>query len=255
VGEGGTTVTWTIAEVARLSQVTARTLRHYDAIGLLRPAGTGPGGMRHCEREQLLRLQRILLLRDLGLGLDAIASVIDDQDQRGTRQVLARHHAWLLAESERLATLARTVERTVEELSGGVEMQAEELFEGFDQARYAAEAEERWPEQYAESKQRTAGWTKQDFAAAAREGVDLARRFAALAEEGAPVEDPRVQEAVADHYEAVSKFWTPNAAAYRGLGELYVADDRFREYYDKHRAGTAEYVRDAIAVYASANLT
>ena len=137
--------------------------------------------MRLYEREHLLRLQRILLLRDLGLGLDAIASVIDDQDQHGTQAVLARHHSWLLAESDRLARLARTVERTMEELSGGEAMQAEELFDGFDQARYAAEVEERWPEQAAESRRRTANWTRDDFAAAAREGVELAQRFAALA--------------------------------------------------------------------------
>lgn len=248
-------MTWTIAQVAQLSKITARTLRHYDAIGLLRPAGTGPGGVRLYEREQLLRLQRILLLRDLGLGLETIASVIDDQDHRGTRAVLGRHHDWLLAESDRLARLARTVERTIEELSGGEEMVAGELFDGFDQARYAAEAEERWPEQFAESRRRTANWSREDFAASARQGAELAQRFAALAAEGVPVDDVRVQEAVTEHYESVCQFWTPNAAAYRGLGEMYVADERFRQYYDKHGEGTARYVSDAMAVYASANLT
>lgn len=248
-------MTWNIAQVAQMSKVTSRTLRHYDSIGLLPPAGTGPGGVRQYEREQLLRLQRILLLRDLGLGLDAIASVIDDQDQRGTREVLDRHHSWLVAESDRLARLARTVRRTVEELSGGEEMQAEELFEGFDQSKYQAEVEERWPEQAAESRRRTAHWSREDFANAARGGMELAQRFAALAEQGVPVDDPRTQEAVAEHYEVVCQFWTPNAAAYRGLGEMYVADERFRQYYDKHREGTARYVSDAMAVYAEANLT
>jgi DNA-binding transcriptional MerR regulator len=247
-------VTWTIAQVAQLSKVTTRTLRHYDAIGLLRPADTGPGGVRYYERDQLLRLQRILLLRDLGLGLDAIASVIDDQDQRGTREVLGRHHSWLLAESDRLARLARTVQRTIEELSGGTEMRAEELFEGFDQAKYQAEVDERWPEQAAESRRRTAHWIRDDFAEAARKGVELAQRLAALAAGGVPVDDARTQEAVAEHYEGVCQFWTPNAAAYRGLGEMYVADERFRQYYDKHGEGTARYVCDAMAVYASANL-
>ena len=248
-------MTWTIAQVAQLSKVTTRTLRHYDAIGLLPPAGTGPGGVRHYEREQLLRLQRILLLRDLGLGLDAIASVIDEQDQRGTREVLGRHHAWLLAESERLARLARTVQRTIGELSGGTEMQAEELFEGFDPAKYQAEVEERWPEQGAEARRRTAHWTRDDYAEATRKGAELAQRFAALAAGGVPVDDPRTQEVVADHYEDVCQFWTPNAAAYRGLGEMYVADERFRQYYDKHGEGTARYVSEAMAVYAAANLT
>ena len=248
-------MSWTIAQVARLSRITTRTLRHYDAIGLLCPAGTGPGGVRVYEREQLLRLQRILLLRDLGLGLDAIASVIDDQDRRGTREVLDRHHAWLLAESERLARLARTVQRTIDELSGGEKMDVEELFEGFDPSRYEAEVQERWPEGAAESRRRTAGWSRADFADAAHRGVDLAERFAGLAAQSVPVDDARTQEAVAEHYEWVCLFWTPNAAAYRGLGEMYVADERFRQYYDKHGQGTAQYLCDAMAAYAAANLT
>lgn len=247
-------MSWTIAQVARLSRITTRTLRHYDAIGLLRPAGTGAGGVRLYEREQLLRLQRILLLRDLGLGLDAIASVIDDQDRRGTRDVLDRHRTWLLAESERLARLARTVQRTIDELAGGEEMDVEELFEGFDASRYEAEVQERWPEGAAESRRRTANWSREDFADAARRGVDLAQRFATLAAESVPVDDPRTQEAVAEHYEWVSLFWTPNAAAYRGLGDMYVADERFRQYYDKHGEGTARYLREAMAAYAEANL-
>jgi DNA-binding transcriptional MerR regulator len=255
VREGGTTVTWTIAQVAAMSKITTRTLRHYDAIGLLRPADIGPGGVRQYEREQLLRLQRILLLRDLGLGLDAIASVIDDQDQRGAREVLGRHHSWLLAESDRLARLARTVQRTLAEMDGGTEMSVEELFDGFDPSAYEAEVEQRWPRQAAESRRRTADWSREDFADAARRGVELAKRFATLAAERVPVDDVRTQEVVAEHYQDVCRFWTPNAAAYRGLGEMYVADERFRQYYDTHGEGTAQYACDAMAVYADANLT
>ncbi len=61
-------VAWSIAEVARMSKVTSRTLRHYDDVGLLRPAYVGSNGYRYYEQEQLLRLQQILLLRELGLG-------------------------------------------------------------------------------------------------------------------------------------------------------------------------------------------
>jgi DNA-binding transcriptional MerR regulator len=247
-------VTWTIAEVARISKITTRTLRHYDAIGLLRPVGVGPGGMRLYGRDELLRLQRVLLLRDLGLGLDVIASVLDEQDQRGTEIVLARHRDWLLSESERLTRLATTVQRTLDSMAGGTEMQPEELFEGFDQSKYEAEVNERWPEQAAEARRRTADWTSEDFKEAARQQGELTRRFADLAQEGVAAGDPRTQAVVADHYNGVCQFWTPNAAAYKGLGEMYVADERFRQNYDKLGPGTARYVRDAIVVYADANL-
>jgi DNA-binding transcriptional MerR regulator len=248
------TVMWTIAEVARISKITTRTLRHYDAIGLLRPVGAGPGGVRLYGHAELLRLQRVLLLRDLGLGLDAIASVLDEQDQRGTETVLARHRDWLLSESERLARLATTVQRTLDSMAGGTDMPPEELFEGFDHSKYEAEVNERWPEGAAEARRRTARWTSEDFKEVGRQQDGLARRFADLAREGVPAGDPRTQAAVAEHYDVTCQFWTPNGAAYRGLGEMYVADERFRQHYDRHGPGTAQYVRDAIVVYADTNL-
>ena len=58
------------------SGTTSRTLRHYDDIGLLKPSRTGDNGYRHYDQDALVRLQRILLLRELGLGLPAVAEVI-----------------------------------------------------------------------------------------------------------------------------------------------------------------------------------
>jgi MerR family transcriptional regulator, thiopeptide resistance regulator len=87
---------WSIAEVARMSGVTTRTLRYYDAIGLLRPAYVQPSGQRFYETPDLLRLQQILLLRELGVGLADIAAAIGSGP--GTLAALRRHHTRLLAE-------------------------------------------------------------------------------------------------------------------------------------------------------------
>jgi DNA-binding transcriptional MerR regulator len=79
---------WSIAELAKLSRVSSRTLRHYDQVGLLPPAYTGHNGYRHYTQPELLRLQRILLLRELGLGLETIGQVLDGQaDQLGALNV------------------------------------------------------------------------------------------------------------------------------------------------------------------------
>lgn len=65
-----------------MSGVIAQTLRHYDDIGLLTPARIAANGYRQYDREQLLRLQQILLLRELDMDLSAIAAVVDGaQDQ------------------------------------------------------------------------------------------------------------------------------------------------------------------------------
>ena len=67
---------WSIQEVARLAGTTSRTLRHYGAIGLLEPSRVGDNGYRFYDERAVARLQRILLLRDLGLGIPAIAEVL-----------------------------------------------------------------------------------------------------------------------------------------------------------------------------------
>lgn len=68
-----------IAEVARMSGVTARTLRHYDEIGLLAPAWIGANGHRYYEERQPLRLQQVLVLRALGVGLPEIGRILAAQ--------------------------------------------------------------------------------------------------------------------------------------------------------------------------------
>ena len=67
-----------IGTVARLAQVSVRTLRHYDEIGLLKPAWADPQtGYRWYSPEQLHRLHRILVLRDLGVSLTEIGTLLE----------------------------------------------------------------------------------------------------------------------------------------------------------------------------------
>lgn len=129
---------WSIQQVARLSGVTARTLRYYDEIGLLRPARVGANGYRYYEHEQLLRLQRILLLRELGLDLATIGSVVDAEHD--PVEALRHHHRRLLDEWERLRRLAGTVAATIDHLEEGIDMPAEDLFEAMtsERAEYLA---------------------------------------------------------------------------------------------------------------------
>ena len=133
-------------------------------------------------------------------------------------------------------------------------MTAEKLFDGFRHDPYAAEARERWGERAVESQRRAASW---DDAAAARvrdEGEGIHRRLAQALRAGTAPDDPAVQDLVAEHHAWVSRFWTPDAAAYTGLGRLYVDDERFTATIDAHERGLAAYLCAAIATYAAARL-
>ncbi|MEU2513937.1 MerR family transcriptional regulator [Streptomyces syringium] len=253
---------WSIAEVARMSGVTSRTLRHYDEIGLLPPAWIGSNGHRYYEEADLLRLQQILLMRELGLGLREIQAVLDSQVDQVA--VLREHHRRLLAERNRLETLARTVGRTIAELEEGKDDNSmtkinrpENLFEGFEpsSAEDDAEVRERWPEAWAESRQAVETMTAEDTERWQREVTAQMIRLAEFMVAGTPVDDPAVQAEMDAHYQSICRFWTPNAAAYKGLGQTYVDDPRFRANYDKIADGLAVYQRDAMVVYADARLS
>ena len=71
---------FTIGDFARSGRVSVRMLRHYDAIGLLRPASVDPfTGYRSYRAEQLARLNRVVALKDLGFTLDQVATIVDDE--------------------------------------------------------------------------------------------------------------------------------------------------------------------------------
>jgi DNA-binding transcriptional MerR regulator len=67
-----------IGDFSKLSQVSVKTLRYYDEIGLLRPSTIDRfTGYRYYTASQLSRLNRILLLKDLGLSLDQIGRLLE----------------------------------------------------------------------------------------------------------------------------------------------------------------------------------
>src|SRR5689334_6789684 len=209
---------WSIAQVARMSKVTSRTLRHYDSIGLLSPAWVGDNGYRYYEKEQVHRLQQILLLRDLGLGLDVVADMLNGTDQL---TVLRNHHRWLQDERRRLDRLATTVARTIQELEGGEEVKMEELFDGFDAAKqkeYEAQLVDRFgdgvKEHLASSKQRWQGATKADADRFLQEWQDIVTRATELFTANTPVDAPEAQELIDRHHRWICLSWTPNRESY-----------------------------------------
>ena len=248
---------WSINVIARLAGTTSRTLRHYDDVGLVKPSRIGDNGYRYYDAESLVKLQRVLLLRELGLGIPAISEVL--QGQRDDTVALRTHLEWLSQERERLARQYASVERTLSELEGGEKPMAEKMFEGFDHTQYKDEVEQRWgKESYAQS---DAWWRsksqseKDDFTLAAAELIEAWK--AAAMSGGAPDAD-EAQSVARRQYEWLSGIpGTPRTAEnraskdyYTGLAEMYVADERFAKNYGGH----AEFVRDAMLAFAERNL-
>lgn len=245
---------WSIQDVARLAGTTSRTLRHYGQIKLLPPSRVASNGYRYYDQDALVRLQRILLLRQLGLGLPAIAEVLDGQ--RDTAAALRHHLRLLERERERLADQITSVRTTLRKLERGEELMAEEVLGGFEHARYEQEVTERWGR---DAWERSNRWwqslSEDEIQAYKQKHVDIAADYGRAHAAGKGPDSDEVQAIVARHVEWLSVIKEPTRCYIAGLGEMYVADPRFGIHYDRHGEGTAELVRDAMRVYAEHNLT
>lgn len=251
---------WSTAEVARASGVTARTLRYYGEIKLLSPAWIGPGGQRYYEESQLLRLQQILLLRELGLALDEIGKILDSQMDE--LEALRAHHQRLVEERKRLDMLTRTVARTIAELQQAREENTmpkinrpENLFAGFSPSQYETDLREGWPELARRSEQVAASMTPDEIEQGQRERTAQMIRMAELMAAGTPVDAAAVQAEVDSQYQAMAQVQAMDAAQFRAIGQACVDNAQWRAAYEAVAVGLAEYQRDAIRAYADARLT
>jgi DNA-binding transcriptional MerR regulator len=252
-------VDWSIQDIARLAKTTSRTLRHYDAMGLLEPSRIGSNGYRYYDERSLVRLQRILLLRELGLGLPAIRQVLLQETDE--RHALISHLTWLKQEQDRLALQIRSIKITVARLEGEEPLMAEDMFNGFDHTQYKEEVEDRWGKHaYARSDSWWRGMTAQEKAAWMKGAQQLgADWLVAVASDVSPESDQAQQLAQRQFDWLRGIPGTPGGRAagptkeyFVGLAEMYAADERFAANYGGQ--GGAEFVRDAMKAYARDNL-
>ncbi|MFD4017967.1 MerR family transcriptional regulator [Streptomyces sindenensis] len=245
---------WSIQEIARRAGTTSRTLRHYGDLGLLMPSRIGSNGYRYYDQDALVRLQRILLLRELGLSLPAIKDVLEGQ--RDTAVALRAHLRLLEQEQTRIGRQIASVRTTLHKTQEGMELMAAEVFDGFDHTAHEQEVTERWGrDAYEEGDRWWRSLGEGEKKAFQDEHEAIARDWGRAREAGLAADGPEAQELARRHCAWLSSAKEPSRSYVIGLGEMYVADPRFGRNYDRHGDGTAVFVRDALTVYARHRLS
>jgi MerR family transcriptional regulator, thiopeptide resistance regulator len=244
-------MSYSVGQIASLAGVSVRTLHHYDRIGLLTPADRSGAGYRRYGDRDLRRLQQIMFYRELGFALSDIADLVSDPAAEPAEH-LGRQHELLAARLERTRRLIEAVERAMEAEKLGITLTPEErleVFGDYDPAQDADEVTERWAETdaYRRVRQRTKSYTNQDWLAIKAEAAQINAAFAAAMAAGQAADSAAATGVAEQHRQHISRwFYDCPVQMHCGLGEMYVADERFAANYEAVAPALASYVRDAI---------
>ncbi|MBS1688729.1 MAG: MerR family transcriptional regulator [Bacteroidetes bacterium] len=242
---------FSVKGLAELAGVSVRTLYHYDKLGLLQPAVRTDANYRYYGEQELLRLQQILLYKELDLSLSQIGAILDDPEFDILKAMQA-HKEELLRRKKRIGQLLQTINSTIDHLKNkGKKMDYNELYKGFSKEQAEAwqqEAAERWgADTVANANNKAMAMNKGEWEALQQKGEDLNKELAEMI--GLPATDSKVQAQIKEHYEMMGKYFDVTPNVYRCLSDMYVNDERFAAYYDKYNKGLAVFLRDAIHAF------
>lgn len=252
---------YTVQRLARLAGISARTIRFYDEIGLLKPCRTSSAGYRIYGEAEVDTLQQILFFRALGLELSTIAQVMHDPSF--DRLAALRSHLDALGEKRALLDqLIDTVQRTIDSEEGRITMTDQEKFEGLkrqlvaeNEAKYGQEIREKYGDAAVkESNERMLNMPKAAYEAMQAEAQAILDALKdAVAKDASPTGEAG-KAVAALHKRWLGHTWPEYAKeAHLGLVQMYLADARFAAYYDEGAApGGAQFLHDAVTAWIDA---
>lgn len=248
--------TYHVKDLARLAGVSVRTLHHYDSIGLLVPRARTAAGYRLYTDPDLLRLQQILISRELGLSLEEIRRSLDDP-QFDRKAALLEQREHLRGRARQTDAMIHAIDVALAALDGNGEKRiarVEDLFEGFNPSQYDEEVQRRWgqSEAFVESKKRTGHYTPDDWKTLRAEQTAIYDETYSAMRAGKTPSDAAVMDIAERHRLSIDRwFYRCSHEMHRGLASMYEADDRFRQYIDKHREGLTAFLAEAIRANAA----
>ncbi len=252
-----------VKEVAQIAGVSVRALHHYDEIGLLVPKQRSAAGYRLYQDDDLLRLQQILIGRELGLPLEQIRRSLDDPGFDRKAALIAQKKQ-LEQRAEQTAAMIRAIDAALallEPTQTGASMtdksiNMDQIFDGFDPTKYEAEAKQRWgkTDAYKESMKRTQRYTADDWERLKAEQVAIYTELRAAQQAGKQPSDEAVMEIAERHRSLIDRWFYPcSASMHTGLADLYENDARFAENIDKFGEGLTPFLAQAIRENARSN--
>lgn len=248
---------YSVGAVADLVGVSVRTLHHWDRIGLACPSGRTWSDHRVYSDGDVARIHRVLVYRELGFPLAEIGELLDDPDVDEVAH-LSRQRALLVERIAHLQEMVSAVDRLKEAREVNTPLSPEERAEIFGtdwNEEWQDEAEQRWGDspQWAQSQQRSAKLSKEDWKRVKAEGDALNADLAAAKRAGVDPASAEASALVERHRASISTFYDCTHSMQVLLARMYRQDPRFTEYYEQLEPGLAEWVEQAVEANARAN--
>lgn len=246
----------TVGQVARLANISVRTLHHYDDVCLVQPSSRSAAGYRTYSSSDVERLYSVLMYRELGFSLDRIRSILDDpgtdpvEHLREQRVLLDRRIAHLTA-------MAQAVDTVIEEKTMGTDLTPEQQRaiwgDDWTGEKYEDEARERWgnTDAWAQSKERTAAMTAADWRAAKADTDRLESDLAEAMLRGVTPDSAEAGALAERHRASIDRYYDCDHAMHVCVASMYTADDRFRAHYDARADGLAEWLVEVVNANAA----
>ena len=247
---------YTTQSLAKLAGVSARTLRYYDEIGLLKPVRTTSNGYRIYGQGQVDRLQQILFYKNMGIDLETIKHIVDNPDYDAVK-TMENHLEQLKIQQQQLATLIDYVDSTILYMKGERTMSDKEKFEIYkenliktNEEKYGAEARGKYGNEAVDfSNAKIKGASQQQLEYVEKLSQQINETLKQAVAEGNPAGET-AQKACALHQEWIKFYWksyTPQA--HLGLCQMYLYDERFYAYYENVAPKAADFLLEAMKIY------
>jgi DNA-binding transcriptional MerR regulator len=243
---------YTVKQLAELAGVSVRTLHYYDEIGLLSPSTVGKNQYRYYDDAALLRLQQILLYREIGVELAQIKPILDNADF-DVKAALKSHLEVLHKRQDDLQTLIHTVQDTIAHIERETTMPKAKMFEGFSeekQKEYEREIRlEYGAEKVNESIANWGSYSEEKKQAILAEGNAIYMDIVKAIDSNWAHDDNRVQGFIERWHQHIRYFYEPTLEIIRNLPELYTSHPDFIKNFAAIHPRLGEYIKTAIHHY------
>ena len=244
-----------VNEISKLTGVSIRMLHHYDKIGLLVPSEKTEKNYRLYSDEDIKKLYQILIFKELEFPLKEIKIILESSDF-DRKEALKLQKDLMIKKKKRMDEIIQSINEVINNLEGDKKM-SEKNFNVFNykkvkehQKKYEYETKAKYEKTnaYKECNEKTSNYSENDWKKICEEANYIYNELAKLMDRNP--EDKEVQDLVEKWRNHITdNYYECTIDIFRGLGIMYVADNRFKKNIDKTKDGLAEFLSKAIKIY------